>query len=65
MESTKFELLVTYLFRTTGQVLGVSLSGAVLQAVLLRKLRERIHDPNAADVSSHSLETTQILTPRM
>ena len=43
--------LVTYLFRTTGQVLGVSLSGAVLQAVLLQKLRERIHGPDAVEVS--------------
>ena len=41
--------IVTYLFRTTGQVLGVSLSGTVLQAVLLRKLRERIHGPAASE----------------
>ncbi|KAF4620026.1 hypothetical protein D9613_005492 [Agrocybe pediades] len=39
---------ITYLFRTTGQVLGVSLSGAILQAVLLQKLRERITGPDAA-----------------
>ena len=43
---------VTYLFRTTGQVLGVSLSGALLQAVLTRKLRERITGPGAIEVSS-------------
>lgn len=42
---------VTYLFRTTGQVLGVSLSGAVLQAVLVKKLRERITGPDAAEAS--------------
>ncbi|KAJ7068112.1 MFS general substrate transporter [Mycena amicta] len=41
---------ITYLFRTTGQVLGVSLSGAILQAVLLRKLRDRIHDPHSAEI---------------
>ncbi|KAJ7699914.1 major facilitator superfamily domain-containing protein [Mycena rosella] len=41
---------ITYLFRTTGQVLGVSLSGAILQAVLLQKLRERIHGPGSAEV---------------
>lgn len=41
---------VTYLFRTTGQVLGVSLSGAILQAVLLQKLRMRIQDPRSAEV---------------
>ena len=43
--------IVTYLFRTTGQVLGVSLSGAILQAVLLEKLRQRIHGPDAVEVS--------------
>lgn len=42
---------ITYLFRTTGQVLGVSLSGTVLQAVLLQKLRERITGPDAGEVS--------------
>ena len=42
--------VVTYLFRTTGQVLGVSLSGAVLQAVLVSKLRNSITGPNAAEV---------------
>lgn len=41
---------VTYLFRTTGQVLGVSLSGAVLQAVLIRSLREKITGPDAEQV---------------
>lgn len=41
---------VTYLFRTTGQVIGVSLSGALLQAILTTKLRERIHGPNAIEV---------------
>lgn len=49
--------LVTYLFRTTGQVLGVSLSGAVLQAVLLQKLRERIQGPDAAEVSGYFQST--------
>ncbi|EJD01043.1 vacuolar amino acid permease [Fomitiporia mediterranea MF3/22] len=38
---------ITYLFRTTGQVIGVSLSGAVLQAVLLKALQEKITVPNA------------------
>ena len=44
---------VTYLFRTTGQVLGVSLSGAILQAVLTMKLQERIQGPGSAEVSHH------------
>jgi len=40
-------LLVTYLFRTTGQVLGVSMSGAILQGVLLQRLRVRISGSDA------------------
>ena len=47
------EHAVTYLFRTTGQVIGVSLSGALLQTVLTAKLRERIHGPNAVSVRHH------------
>lgn len=35
---------MSYLFRTTGQVVGVSLSGALLQAVLKKQLRKRIND---------------------
>lgn len=43
-------LSVTYLFRTTGQVIGVSLSGAVLQAVLLNTLRSKITGPGAEEI---------------
>lgn len=46
----RWRLLVTYLFRTTGQVLGVSLSGAILQGVLLQRLRLRISGPDAHKV---------------
>ncbi|KIM27604.1 hypothetical protein M408DRAFT_167506 [Serendipita vermifera MAFF 305830] len=38
---------ITYLFRTTGQVLGVSLSGTIFQAVLVSKLRETMPGPNS------------------
>ncbi|KAJ7368135.1 vacuolar amino acid permease [Mycena albidolilacea] len=63
---------ITYLFRTTGQVLGVSLSGAILQAVLLQKLRMRIQDPRSAETSSrlslppfsHSAESIRDLDPQ-
>lgn len=41
---------ITYLFRTTGQVLGVSLSSAVLQSVLLARLRARIQGPEAEKI---------------
>ncbi|KAI5894059.1 MFS general substrate transporter [Schizophyllum commune H4-8] len=57
---------ITYLFRTTGQVLGVSLSGAILQAVLLSQLRHRITGPNAAEIIyeiRHSIATIRDLDP--
>lgn len=41
---------VSYLFRTTGQVLGVSLSAAIVQAVLKRELAARITGNGASDV---------------
>ncbi|KAG8869819.1 hypothetical protein FRC20_000814 [Serendipita sp. 405] len=41
---------ITYLFRTTGQVLGVSLSGTIFQTVLMSKLREKIQGPNAPEI---------------
>ncbi|KAF9569492.1 vacuolar amino acid permease [Agrocybe pediades] len=60
---------ITYLFRTTGQVLGVSLSGAILQAVLLQKLRERITGPDAAQVTGyvrrHAAEIIPTLEPTL
>ncbi|KAH9077429.1 MFS general substrate transporter [Lactarius deliciosus] len=61
---------ITYLFRTTGQVLGVSLSGTLLQSILLSKLRQRIHGPNAEEVISfpsrvcwHSTDVVKSLDP--
>jgi len=59
---------ITYLFRTTGQVLGVSLSGAVLQAVLLQKLRERIQGPGATEIIytiRHSAQIIPTLEPHL
>ncbi|RDB22561.1 Multidrug resistance protein fnx1 [Hypsizygus marmoreus] len=52
---------ITYLFRTTGQVLGVSLSGTVLQAVLLQKLRQRIQGPGSSEVIDAIRRTTEII----
>ncbi|XP_006460176.1 hypothetical protein AGABI2DRAFT_202979 [Agaricus bisporus var. bisporus H97] len=52
---------ITYLFRTTGQVLGVSLSGAILQAVLLRRLRLRINGPDADQIIYAIRHTTEII----
>ncbi|KAF8165158.1 vacuolar amino acid permease [Crassisporium funariophilum] len=59
---------ITYLFRTTGQVLGVSLSGALLQSILLKKLRERIQGPDAQQIIyaiRHSAQIIPTLDPHL
>ena len=43
--------VVAYLFRTIGQVLGVSLSAAIVQAILTTGLQRRITGPDASRVS--------------
>ncbi|KAF6762869.1 vacuolar amino acid permease [Ephemerocybe angulata] len=55
---------ITYLFRTTGQVLGVSLSGAVLQAVLLARLKARITGPGAEKII-HTIRHTTLIIPSL
>lgn len=52
---------ITYLFRTTGQVLGVSLSGAILQAILLHQLRVRIQGPGSAEIINEIRHSTAII----
>ncbi|OBZ77059.1 Multidrug resistance protein fnx1 [Grifola frondosa] len=52
---------ITYLFRTTGQVIGVSLSGALLQAILTTKLRERISGPDAFQIIEDIRHSTSII----
>lgn len=52
---------ITFLFRTTGQVLGVSLSGALLQAVLTTQLRKRITGPNAFEIIERIKHSTTII----
>ncbi|KAJ7718948.1 MFS general substrate transporter [Mycena maculata] len=49
---------VSYLFRTTGQVLGVSLSAALTQTLLARNLRARITGADAADIITKILDST-------
>jgi hypothetical protein len=44
---------MSYLFRTTGQVVGVSLSGALLQEVLKTELRKRITDEDLISTIRH------------
>jgi len=50
-----------FLFRTTGQVLGVSLSGALLQAVLTNQLQKRITGPGAAEMIERIKHSTTII----
>jgi len=52
---------ITYLFRTTGQVLGVSLSGALLQAILTIQLRKRITGPDALEIIERIRHSTTII----
>ena len=39
-----------FLFRSTGEVSGATLSGALLQAILTNQLRNRITGPGALEV---------------
>ncbi|KAF8584799.1 vacuolar amino acid permease [Ramaria rubella] len=41
---------ISFLFRTSGQVLGVSLTGALVQGVLMRQLRKRIIGPGSEEL---------------
>ncbi|KAF8580262.1 MFS general substrate transporter [Ramaria rubella] len=41
---------ISYLFRTSGQVLGVSLTGALVQMILMRQLREKITGPGSQEL---------------
>ncbi|KAG8990252.1 hypothetical protein FRB93_003297 [Tulasnella sp. JGI-2019a] len=54
------------LFRSTGQVLGVSLSAAFLQGLLSKNLRQRITGPGSAEVIDmirHSTDVIRTLDP--
>ena len=54
------------LTRRSAQVGGVAISSAIFQSVLDRELRERIHGPDANEVSkiSTSNDSSQYLSPR-
>jgi len=49
---------LSYLFRTTGQVLGVSLSAALTQTILARELRVRIVGEGADEIIAKILAST-------
>ncbi|KAJ7643072.1 MFS general substrate transporter [Mycena polygramma] len=50
-----------YLSRVMGQVLGVSLSAALTQALLARSLRDRITGPGAAEIITKILASTEYI----
>jgi len=52
---------ISYLFRTSGQVLGVSLTGALAQSILREELRKRIHVPGAEELIREIRHTTSII----
>ncbi|KAF8305810.1 vacuolar amino acid permease [Cantharellus anzutake] len=52
---------ISYLFRTTGQVLGVSLSGALTQGLLVAALRKRIKGPDAERIIRKIRHSTSII----
>ncbi|KAG9317195.1 vacuolar amino acid permease [Chiua virens] len=61
---------ITYLFRTTGQVLGVSLSGALVQSILFHQLTKRITGPGSSDTNGivayrHSISSIPDLSPSL
>jgi len=52
---------ITYLFRTVAQVLGVSLSGALVQGVLLRELRSKITEPGSDELINKIRHSTAFI----
>ncbi len=57
-----------YLCRTLGQVIGVGVAGAVMQAVLVAQLRKRITGPGAFEIIGHiqhSIAYIDTLPPKL
>ncbi|KAG9103605.1 hypothetical protein FRC06_009615 [Ceratobasidium sp. 370] len=52
---------MSYLFRTTGQVLGVSLSGALVQAILVSSLRKGITGPGSEEIIQRIRHSTAVI----
>ncbi|KAJ6525967.1 MFS general substrate transporter [Mycena capillaripes] len=52
---------LSYLFRTTGEVLGVSLSAALTQTLLVRELRMRIVSDGADEIIAKILASTEYI----
>lgn len=54
---------MTYMFRTIGQVLGVSFSSAILQSTLERDLTAQISDPALVQLIRRSTDAVKTLEP--
>lgn len=55
---------MSYLFRTTGQVVGVATSGVILQAMLKKELQDRLGDqPKLIEDLRHQLNIIRTLPP--
>jgi len=52
---------ISYLFRTTGQVLGVSLSSAVVQGLLNKFLHEKITGPGSRELIERIRHSTTVI----
>ncbi|KAF8308601.1 vacuolar amino acid permease [Clavulina sp. PMI_390] len=52
---------IYYLFRTTGQVLGVSMSGALAQSILRAQLHIKIRTPDSAELIDKIRHSTNII----
>lgn len=50
---------MSYLFRSTGQVIGVSLSSAIVQSILASDLPKRITGPGSAEIIAKIREDTE------
>jgi len=52
---------ISYLFRTTGQVLGVSLSSAIVQGLLNKYLHEKITGPGSRELIERIRHSTAVI----
>ncbi|EIW72535.1 hypothetical protein TREMEDRAFT_26050 [Tremella mesenterica DSM 1558] len=58
-ENVAIATSLSYVFRTTGQVLGVALSGALTQSILTKELNSRITGPDASELIKHIRQSSQ------
>jgi len=52
---------ITYLFRTVAQVLGVGLSGSIVQGVLAQELHARIKGPGSQELIDRIRHSTEVI----